>query len=469
MLLIPVRGICQEPPLGVKETRTKLEGMLQEIKEAKARGGTSQDNDVTEALQKGLPDLIPFALIGKTRKEYVKAIEEARVDKQIGAGDSNSGSTSLVSKGSVPSILGFAVENGALKREESGTTFTFRGNPVGIIKALGDKGFIESYDDDSSPIKELRRLSFALTFDTERGDTPGTFVGDLKQLSSYSGRFDIINKRDPRHSDYQGSWEKLIKDQGLIITMTTVEIANYFLLPVGSGGHAEFIEWYQDTRRAVLAAQQDEIEDVVEARLKELLAIPLPPKLARLVRLFDTAVESFLSDRSKLLKEVANGAILTFEYTNTRQVDLPDLSNFKLIYENGLGGRADFTANTSLTIFNRKQADPASDRLRDFQLAGQFDIPLSNPFKSGNFVLSISGKFQRMVENITTDSGMTMDTKGNIGIGQIKLTIPIKGSGVKVPISFTFANRTELIKEKEVRGNFGFTLDLDSIFASRNP
>ena len=180
-------------------------------------------------------------------------------------------------------------------------------------------------------------------------------------------------------------------------------------------------------------------------------------------------MESFLTDRSTLLNEVANGSILTFEYTNTRQVDLPDLSNFRLIYENGLGGRADFTANTSLTIFNRKQTGPDSDRLRDFQLSGQLDVPLSNPLKAGNFVLSFSGKFQRMVENITTDSGMMMDTKGNIGIGQVKLIIPIKGSGVKIPISLTFANRTELIKEKEVRGNFGFTLDLDSIFASRNP
>ena len=39
----------------------------------------------------------------------------------------------------------------------------------------------------------------------------------------------------------------------------------------------------------------------------------------------------------------------------------------------------------------------------------------------------------------------------------------MKGSGVKVPLSFTWANRTELVKEKEVRGNIGITFDMDAI------
>lgn len=48
-------------------------------------------------------------------------------------------------------------------------------------------------------------------------------------------------------------------------------------------------------------------------------------------------------------------------------------------------------------------------------------------------------------------------------IGQAKITFPVKGSGVKIPLSVTWANRTELIKEKEVRGNIGITFDLDTI------
>ena len=42
-----------------------------------------------------------------------------------------------------------------------------------------------------------------------------------------------------------------------------------------------------------------------------------------------------------------------------------------------------------------------------------------------------------------------------------KLTIPVKDSGMKVPVSVTASNRTELIKEKDVRGSIGLTVDLD--------
>jgi len=49
------------------------------------------------------------------------------------------------------------------------------------------------------------------------------------------------------------------------------------------------------------------------------------------------------------------------------------------------------------------------------------------------------------------------------------LTVPVKGAGVKVPLSVTFANRTDLIKERVVRANVGLTYDLDTIFARFRP
>jgi hypothetical protein len=45
--------------------------------------------------------------------------------------------------------------------------------------------------------------------------------------------------------------------------------------------------------------------------------------------------------------------------------------------------------------------------------------------------------------------------------------IPLQG-GVKVPLSLTVANRTEFIKENEVRANVGVTFDLDALFAARS-
>jgi len=44
------------------------------------------------------------------------------------------------------------------------------------------------------------------------------------------------------------------------------------------------------------------------------------------------------------------------------------------------------------------------------------------------------------------------------------LEIPVL-SGMSIPFSVTFANASELIKEKHIRANFGFSFDADKLFA----
>ncbi|HMZ80088.1 MAG TPA: hypothetical protein PLL06_10345, partial [Acidobacteriota bacterium] len=205
--------------------------------------------------------------------------------------------------------------------------------------------------------------------------------------------------------------------------------------------------------------------------LVQLAKVPLTPEIQSEIQAYSGNVASYLMDRNSLLEMTTKAPIITLEYTNTRRTDpLPDLSNFKLIAETGMfKGKADLTANASFTLFNSLPTGRA-DRLRDFQFAGQLDVPLGEVQKIGNFVLSFSGMYKRrflkaaMLEDEMLNLAMK-DRSRDTAIGQVKLTIPVKGSGVKIPISVTFANRTELIKEKEVRGNIGITFDLDSIFA----
>lgn len=42
-------------------------------------------------------------------------------------------------------------------------------------------------------------------------------------------------------------------------------------------------------------------------------------------------------------------------------------------------------------------------------------------------------------------------------------TIGTGDAGIKIPLSITASNRTELIKENDVRASFGVTLDLDAL------
>src|SRR5262249_40405344 len=68
--------------------------------------------------------------VAEAARALVPIFESARTDKSVGASNTASGTTNLVSKGSIPSLLGFAVENGALSRTVSGTTVTFQGSPT---------------------------------------------------------------------------------------------------------------------------------------------------------------------------------------------------------------------------------------------------------------------------------------------------------------------------------------------------
>ena len=122
----------------------------------------------------------------------IAGVETSRTDKQVGATVSTSGSTSLVSKGSVPSILGLAVENVALTQSVSATTATFRGNFVGLVNLAQNRGFLSSFPGHGDPATEiLQRLSFALIFDANQNTAAPGLLG-------YSFRANLCNHRDPR-------------------------------------------------------------------------------------------------------------------------------------------------------------------------------------------------------------------------------------------------------------------------------
>ena len=178
----------------------------------------------------------------------------------------------------------------------------------------------------------------------------------------------------------------------------------------------------------------------------------------------------FREAREQLLRRVASALMVAVDYNLERRVGLPDLSNLRFVAEKGpFGGAIDLTANASLTFFNSQPTGAGTKRLRDFRFAGQLDVPFGRVDELGKFLFSFAGRYERLMENEMLAPNMMLAPKGDIAVGQLKLTIPIRGTAFKIPLSVSFANRTELIKENEVRGNFGFTFDLDSLFAKFNP
>ena len=160
---------------------------------------------------------------------------------------------------------------------------------------------------------------------------------------------------------------------------------------------------------------------------------------------------------------------MAFEYTDHREVNAPDTSNFNFIAEKGTVGRIDLTFNASLNMYNKRPTAPNVKRIRDFVFAGQFDAPLREISGVGLPVFSIAGRYERTTgDAFALDGTLVPNTKGDVGSLQLKFMLPIKGTGIRLPFSVTFANRTPLIREREVRANLGFTFDLDRLFAN-NP
>jgi hypothetical protein len=426
-------------------------------------------------------DLVVILMAQKLRSTFLTEAEEARVDKQVGGAPSNSGSTTLVTKGGTPAILGFAVENGALEREISGTTITFRGNPVGLVDALRNKGFISGYEDDSPATRFLRKTSFAFSFDTSLGNEPGVFTGRKQQLTSVSSRFEFINNRDPRSNAYKTDWENFAATKAAAFLTALVQFKSILTeVTPGTGAGAvpavirykdqALQDWYKATTADIANAAAGNVETVIKAQLAKLPIDEMSPETVAALTNVARQFGVYLQGRERILERVAKGTVATFEYTNKRGVNAPDTSNFLGIYETAFGKEADFTFNGSLTMFNKLPAGINARRVRDFQLSAQLDFPFGDVNGGGQFVLSASGKYERLMENASTLAGTIVpNTKGDIAVGQVKLSIPIKGLGIKFPVSFTFANRTELVKERTVRGNFGFTFDLDTLFSKFKP
>ena len=393
-------------------------------------------------------------------RELAKVVETARVDKQLGSGSSASGSTSVTEKGAVPEILAFAVENGALTKSQSGTTISFKGNPVGIVNSL--------IANSLPPTGPLSRLAFGLEFDASRGSDESqapVFEGDPQQLSAFSVKYEILNHRDPDSRQFQERADRLYTQQRSGTTTTTRGInqtllayeTNFVRGMTEPAHQAAFNTWSAAAAMALDAAPEEQLMKVLDEQLA-LLPAQVPFTTEELAS-FDKYVEFYgklLDSRDALLDLAGTGAVMSIEYVNSRPVDQPTESTFKWLYEwSALTGRMDVTANGLLTVLNGTIPD-GTERLKAWGLAGQVDFPLGSIVQGRTLVFSLSGRAEGTIVQPTNE-------RETIWLGQAKLTFPVKDAGMKLPLSLTVASRTDLIDETVVRGNIGLTFNLDSL------
>ena len=407
---------------------------------------------------------------------------EAHTDKQVGATSSTSGSTSLAMKGIVPQILGVAVERGALNENINGTTLTFRATPAGIVKAVqgfGLTGINAGYRQQPG-YRFASRFSAAASFDTSLGDNAGSFTGNAQQLSGWSVRVEVVNRRNPASVEYAALFAKVAGQSGAYLAATSSLRAALTSAPAFAAFEAALLDAIRATVDEPYQASHDEaaamsvFRTLIEARLNDAPALTD----ARVIKALDAYVAELMTIQQALDEVYAfanRGALVTVDWSAARNAALPDVYAPTVIWQQGLGTsrKTDLTVNGTLNFF-RAVPPGAQRQFKSVDLTAQIDHPLGQIWTLPPLLVSIAARYG-YIPNDTVSSATTSANivgavaAGSIGVVQAKLTIPVRNTGVKIPLSITASNRTELIKEKDVRASIGLTLDLDAIAGAIAP
>jgi hypothetical protein len=417
-------------------------------------------------------------------QEIARLMAFSRGDLQTGATSGASGSTSAVVNPLLPAIFGAAIENGAITRTVSGTTITFKANPAGLVcAAKADAATAVALRMREACNTFWSRFGVTASFDTARGEKK-TELADLATLNSQFTelvvRYEALNRRD--------------------VTLERVEEAAQPFL-----ARASDLALKQQALSSLLAASQAKIESeltalvssspwkgstgevrrrMVEEVVRKVVAeTTLPaPAAAEARTLWRETLEAY----QRVEEAIAGALVVTLDYSRQRADiaagDLaggiipegtrpPDLHVARVAAAKAPLPNLDLTANASIALFDEeREGMPGVFRDVRVGVEGKFKLRALNGY--GRPTLSFAGLYTYLHQSplglgITTFNGVSITERGHIGVFQTKLEFPTANNSVRIPLSFTFSNRTELIKESEVRGQIGVSFNLDSLFASR--
>lgn len=431
-------------------------------------------------------------------QELAALLEIRRIDKQLGAVGGGAGSTSLVSSGSIPALLGLALEYGGLTEAFNGTTATLSTTPAKLISAMAKAYGPDTKPPDEATLRALQRVSLSISFDTSRTDTArtktqSTLLANYQQLSQASAHFILWNDRDPFAAK---NWRKILDFANSAQAQEAADAAEKLLAPL------TLVPGYGDAFDKAMKAYGDALTTsptpaatvftaIINSYVKDMAELAAKvPDWKQLVDKYVAARSKADAQQQKVYAKFAKAPTLVFDYAinrpplvaasattgtttttpTTPTIAPPDLSSGTLIFTASLG-QSDYTLNARANFFNETHPTMRGN-FRDFQVSGKWDIPVGVlPRLIAKGTLTFGGLYEHLHQkplgiNLTIND-QTINQPGNIGVFQIKYSIPMGTSGVQIPISFTTSNRTELVKEKDNRGNIGITFDLDKLFAQK--
>lgn len=397
-------------------------------------------------------------------------------------------STTIVDPSSTPSLVGLAMNLAGLPSSAEGdddsavsvtlNAYSFRAafegkdpmDPEFYLKneKWRDLSFTLGYDDEpvAEDSEETQRAQIVglkyLLIDNRKPSKQTTQLGIIQQqLATTTKAFTVLLNRlqefilsQPEvRNDLRAAYETQLNNQALSAAdiQATVGSAPFIAhpnAPITTSWKPEQIIFYTNFRNSLFGANFTTTLSNLSPKVTEELEAIVESEIDSFVLLEETT--------QKALAKINQAPQFSVSLTSRQRTEGSDDFSGQLIYDQGIGGRANLTLNGSYDYKDNKgeDEDVHGERIAaqlSFDLAPRRTIAGRDPFHS-----SISVEAKRM-------SG-----EEDILKGQVKLVIPVL-DGVELPLSVTFANRTELIEEEDVRGHFGFTLDIARLVDAFKP
>ena len=404
-----------------------------------------------------------------------------RVDVQTGAATS-SGTTNAVLNPLLPAVFGISMESGAITRTINGNTVSIKINPAGLFCSSAVPGS-EAALRVNGCLDMWRRVGASFSLDTNRGNVPNSATGIKPlgdQFSEAAVRVSLIDRRHPKNPAFQkrlGTWEKSAKIYANRLNKMAFRWQNF-----------------RDSAEKLLKSAKDkdkgERENAVRKKMADLLFEAYRTveenDVTELTRLVDdwAAAEA---DNQDLYYQYAHGLVISAEYAlqrpdvATEQIDMvvpasirpPNLHTGRLLIAKGLPNRSlDFNFNLSTSWFSETRPGMMG-RLRDIRTGVESKFLLRKIPSFGVPVLSFAGVWMHLRQpplglgiTFQNETISKINKPGNIGVFQAKLELPTANATVRIPLSLTYANRTELVRESDVGAQIGITVNLDALFAN---
>ena len=380
---------------------------------------------------------------------------------QVSAPSSSSTSTSLVDQSTASDLFGAAMDLAGLATKSPGNN---NSSFSGVASAYSLKAAIDHHDPldprfytDNQGWREVW-ITLGVEYpDSESpvGTQPATLLG-LKLL--------LLNKRDLSTKANQNKINRLFDPSGSFnVSMGAIDLSveQYLYSNRTSGEGIPDSVCVDNTGGQPLAQLECDAlkrtyfkdtywkgSDVIASSVTRFLKDTDLKEIDHIIEERIGSLVNFVTQVNSTVNEIRKAPQLSSSFQSTlRPGTAHNAYRTELIFDYGLANRLNLTINGS---FDYDDMRPTGV----IQQGGRFALNVQYMIGRG---FQLSGKDPWVLS--LSSQGSWMTSTSPTYEAQTVLTIPI-ASGVDFPISFTYANRTALIKEADVKGKFGFTFDL---------